>query len=397
MAGRRSLNFGPPEHSETAQPTDRRGKTPALTCLPMDTLTHALSGALLSCAVTARHRDAAAAPAPKLRVFGPPVPLGQAVAVGFVAAAFPDADYVLKAVSDLAYLRGHRGLTHSLLLLPLWAALLGVLAATVLRKPAAWKRYAWLAGGGIGIHIAGDWITQFGTMLLAPFSDARFGLGSTFIIDLVLSGIIVAGLLASALFRRSRAPALVALSLLPMWIGVNLVGKSEALAFARDYAARQGIEARFVDAAPRPASPFNWTVLVFDGGSYHVAHVNTRRTAALEAPQDAGFIRRLSAPYQPLPEASWQRLPKFGADGDSALAQEVWRHPQFEFFRWFAMFPSLHAVENDGPRTCVWYRDLRFVYPGRGSTPFLYGMCRDDGEPWSLAALDDVAGRAALR
>ena len=44
----------------------------------------------------------------------------------------------------------------------------------------------------IFVHILGDLITQFGTMILAPFSDQRFGWGTTFIIDLPFTGIILA-------------------------------------------------------------------------------------------------------------------------------------------------------------------------------------------------------------
>lgn len=361
----------------------------------MDTLTHALSGALLARAVTP---GAAAAPASprESRLFGPRVPVWQAVVVGLVVASFPDGDVVLKWVSDLAYLRGHRGVTHSLVMLPLWATLLGFVAAAAFRRRDAWRRYSWLAAASIGIHIAGDWITQFGTMLLAPFSDARFGLGSTFIIDLVISGIIVAGLLASALLPRTRVPALVALALLPAWIGISVIGRNEALAIGRDYAQRQGIAAPQIDAAPRPASPFNWTVFVFDGRDYHVAHVNTRRTEPLVAGADDNFIRRFSAPYAPAHLARWQRLPKFGDAGNAALAREVWEHPEFDFFRWFAMFPLVHAVEN-GDRTCVWFRDMRFQFPGRDNVPFRYGMCRDSGRDWVRFALDDIAGRAGLR
>lgn len=262
----------------------------------MDTLTHALSGALLGRAL---------APAPNAaghasKILGPGIPVWHAVLAGGVAATFPDADYVLTFVSELAYLRGHRGVTHSIVLLALWALALGWLLAIGLRNRSAWKRYAWLAGAGIAIHIAGDWITQFGTMLLAPLSDARFGLGSTFIIDLVLSGIIIAGLVGSALWAGSRAPAVLALAGLPVWIGVGMFGKSEAIAFGREYAQRRGIAAIIVDAAPRPASPFNWTVIVDDGDAYYVAHVNTRRTEPLVTGPNDNFIRRFSAPYLPL-------------------------------------------------------------------------------------------------
>jgi inner membrane protein len=353
----------------------------------MDTLTHALSGALLTRALTpGTRRDS-----PPNRWFGPPVSVAQAMVVGTAAAVFPDLDFVLGWISDLAYLRGHRGVTHSLLMLPLWALLLGWLAARLFRRPEAWKRFAWLAAAGIGIHILGDWITQFGTMLLAPLSDARFGLGSTFIIDLVVSGIVVAGLLGSLLFRTSRVPAVLALALLPAWVGVSLMGRAEALAFARAYVERQGLAAQTVDAAPRPASPFNWTVVVFDGSAYHYAHVNTRRSEPLIAGPDANFIRRFSAPYQPLDRAQWTIASQFGTPGDATLSRAVWGAPEFAFYRWFAQFPVLERVERDSARECVFYRDLRFATPGRGEVPFRYGLCRAPGGNWQVYRLDGEA------
>lgn len=369
----------------------------------MDTLTHALSGALLARGLTSSRPTTQ-----HIAQIGAPVPVWQAVLVGGFAAAFPDADFVLQFVSDLAYLRGHRGVTHSVLLLPLWALLLGALAALVFWRRASLRRYTLLAAAAIAIHIAGDWITQFGTMLLAPVSDARFGLGSVFIIDLVFSGIIIAGLVASALLRHSRVPAWIALALLPVWVGVTVVGKQEAISFARSWAQQQGIEGVTVDAAPRPASPFNWTAVVFDGDAYHLSHVNTRRATQMVATDDDNFIRRFSAPYAPLAMAQWERLPKFGTES-TALVREAWQHPDFAFFRWFAMYPLVHQVDTppavaaddaaaviDGA-ACVWFRDLRFTYPGRVVVPFRYGMCRNgaDGN-WTPYALED-GGRVALR
>jgi membrane-bound metal-dependent hydrolase YbcI (DUF457 family) len=76
----------------------------------LDTLTHALSGALL-----------ARATAPK---DAPPRSIPRRVAAGFFAAAAPDLDFVLAFVSPVFYLEQHRGPTHSVLLLPLWALLL---------------------------------------------------------------------------------------------------------------------------------------------------------------------------------------------------------------------------------------------------------------------------------
>ncbi|MGZ9030077.1 MAG: metal-dependent hydrolase [Burkholderiaceae bacterium] len=359
----------------------------------MDTLTHALSGALIGRALAAPNRARRALPE---RWFGPPLSAAQAVAVGAVAAAFPDIDFVLNWVSDLAYLRGHRGVTHSVLLLPLWSVLLGFLFALLFRRRELWKRAGWIAASGLALHIVGDWITQFGTMLLAPLSDARFGLGSIFIIDLVLTGIVVAGLLGSLLVRSSRVPAVVALALLPMWVGVSLVGRAEALRFARAYADREGIAARMIDAAPRPASPFNWTVVVFDGAQYRYAHVNTRRGEPLKAGPDANFIRRFSAPYQPLALAEWQSALKVPEGPDAALARAAWSHPEFEFFRWFAQFPVFDRIDRGADGECVWFKDLRFLTPGRDEMPFRYGMCRLAHDAWRPFRLDGDAGRVGV-
>lgn len=340
----------------------------------MDTLTHALSGALVGRLLAPRRAPGAADG--KAAV----APSWQIVVAGAVAAAFPDIDFLLGYVSDIAYLRGHRGVTHSLLLLPLWAALLSWLAARAFTAAtgtnARWRAFYPVAAAALLIHIVGDLITQFGTMIFAPLSDRRFGWGTTFIIDLVLSGLLVAGLGASALWRRSRIPAAAALVLVAGWIAVCATGRSEAIAFARSYAAANGIHPVTVDAAPRPASPFNWTAIVFDGERYHYAHVNTRRSEMLHAGRDDNFIRRLSAPYRPLAQAEWQTRAKFGSGATQELAREVWSAQDFAFYRWFAMFPVLDHVDgdSDGSR-CATFRDLRFELPGRDDLPFRYGLC----------------------
>lgn len=336
----------------------------------MDTLTHALSGALLG-------RFIARAPADdrQPRVW-------QTVAACALAATFPDADYVLNAVSDLTYLQGHRGVTHSVLLLPLWALLLAWLMPVCLRaRTVDWRRFYLAACAGIAIHILGDLITQFGTMILAPFSDRRFGWGTTFIIDLPLTGLLLAGLLASALWRRSRTPSAVALVAVCVWVGVGALGKSEAIEAARQHAAAAGITAVNVDAIPRPASPFNWTAVIDDGERYYIAHINTRRDEVLEAAPDDSLIRRFSAHYRPVAQAQWQVRERFGPGDDTVRAQvkAVWSAPDFAFFRWFAMFPVLDSTA-DG---CVSFRDLRFETPGRDPLPFRFGLCGESGH-WRL-------------
>src|SRR5712692_7137487 len=91
----------------------------------MDTLTHALSGALL-----------ARATAPK---DAPPASLPRRLAAGFFACAAPDLDFVVGLVGPVEYLAHHRGATHSLVLLPLWAFVFSWLLAKILREPRGWR------------------------------------------------------------------------------------------------------------------------------------------------------------------------------------------------------------------------------------------------------------------
>jgi inner membrane protein len=359
----------------------------------MDTITHALSGALVARLIAARHDATSTAADPAVGRFDAPWTPGAAaprpwqyVVVGLVAGAFPDIDVVARQVSDLAYLRHHRGITHSVLMWPLWSLLLsGLLAsafAATRRARHGWKSLYLVVAAAIAIHIAGDWITQFGTMLLEPFSDARFGLGTTFIIDLTLSGLILAGLLLAALWPLRRWPAATALAAVVVWVGVSWVGKQEAITAGEAYARAQGLVGAEVDAIPRPASPFNWTVTVREGERFHVAHLNTRRVDPLVATPDDHFIRRFSAPYQPIAQVEWSVLPQFGHGSEQAVARAVWSRPEFEFFRWFAQVPVLDRVEVRAAageareaQQCAWFRDLRFGFPGRDTVPFRYGLC----------------------
>ncbi len=367
----------------------------------MDTLTHALSGALLARLLVTRQQTRANTHS---AADTGPAKLWQCVLVGTVAGAFPDIDAVAQAFGDIAYLTQHRGITHSLLMLPLWAAGIAWLmarcfAATRAAPRAAWRQFFWLAAGGIGIHIAGDWITQFGTMLLQPFSDQRFGLGAMFIIDLAFSGFLVVGLVLAAIFPRHRWPAALGLAAAVGWVGLAWTGQQEAESIAARYAQAQGIAAPQVVVMPRPASPFNWTVSVFDGQDYHVTHLNTRRTEMLDPAVPAifppGFVRRFSAPYAPADQAVWERVPRFGAPGTPAWVQEAWAQPRFGFFRWFAQTPALiEATEQAGQR-CALFRDLRFDFPGRGEGPFRYGVCLP-AQPGGAASLFKVEGGVRL-
>lgn len=261
----------------------------------MDTLTHALSGAL-----------AARATAPRP---GTPdtIPLSRRVGLGFLAAAAPDLDIVISWVSPLSYLYYHRGVTHSFVMLPLWALLLAFLSALVWRKGPSWRAYFGVFAWGIGSHIAGDLLTSFGTMIFAPLSDARYALSTTFIIDLWFTGIILAGLIAAAVWRRSRVPVIAGLAVLAGYVTLQYALQQRALDFGVAYAQAQNLKSAQVAAQPRPVSPFNWMVLVDEGDRYRYSLVNLWRNDPARLAPDAGFIARLSAPYLPARPGDMER------------------------------------------------------------------------------------------
>ena len=341
----------------------------------MDTLTHALSGALL-----------ARATAPSTTTSADGLPLRRRIAIGALAAAFPDIDVVVSWLSPLAYLYHHRGVTHSLLMLVVWTALLAWLCTKIWpndkNKGPGWRAYAGVIAWGIAAHIAGDWITSFGTMVFAPLSDWRAALSTTFIIDLWFSGIILTGLLASWAWRRSRWPAIAGLSVLCTYVVFQFAMQQRAIAFGEYYAGASGLRDARVSAMPRPVSPFNWMVIVETENHYHYSLISLSAHDAPTLAADAGFFARLAAPYLPLEKAVWVRAERWGATAQSVLVREVMAHPQFAFFRWFAQYPVLYRIDTGNPSTCVWFQDLRFFTPGRATWPFRYGLCREGAGEW---------------
>src|SRR4030065_721684 len=194
----------------------------------MDTITHALSGALLAIA-TAPGRSPSAAEHMGTGAAHPDA-LSQRTRLmaGAAAAAFPDTDFALRAIDTLTYLNLHQGVTHSLILLPVWALALAWLFALLSRQRYRWTAFYGIAAMGLAIHIGGDLITAYGTQLLAPFSAARFSWPLVFVIDPYVTFILVTGLVAA---RRwpARQSALVALLVLTGYLSLQAVLQQSAI------------------------------------------------------------------------------------------------------------------------------------------------------------------------
>jgi len=154
----------------------------------MDTITHGIAGALIGKAIFGG-RDLFPA-----RAMGKDRVITWAVMLG---AIFPDSDVFREFVSknDLLMLTWHRSITHSLLCLPLWSALLAWITVAICR----WRKwqappFATLCGlyaVGILSHIFLDLVTTFGTMIWSPLEWSRPAWDILFIVDFTFAAILL--------------------------------------------------------------------------------------------------------------------------------------------------------------------------------------------------------------
>lgn len=340
----------------------------------MDSLTHALMGAQLAHLGTPRDQRLS----PRARLL-----------LGGLAAAFPDVDFIGFAVDPLRFLaHWHQAPTHSLVLLPFWALLLGAGWCGLTGRREAFREAVVVSGLGIASHILLDVITAYGTQVFHPLSDRRVSLGTTFVIDPLFTAILVAGLLAT-LRGGGRPIAASCLLLLSLYVGGQWLLQRQALRVAGEAARHRLIEPGPVVALPQPFSPFNWKLVVTQGDGHQVAHVNLAGHPAL-VPSLPGLQtwHAMAQAYAAPDRLVWQRRNLFGDEPSlRALAEPLWQRADFADFRRFAVLPALSRVDETEARRCAWFTDLRYDLPAWPDT-FRYGFCQaPPGAPWRLFRL----------
>ncbi len=231
----------------------------------MDNLTHSLVGLFLARAGLKKV-----------------TPQGTAILV--LAANIPDIDAVSLLGGAGTYLRWHRHLTHSLILLPFMALL-----AVVLVRLAGGKPVKWLAGWGIALagvasHQILDLTNIYGVRLLMPFSGRWFHWDITPVIDGWIWGILALAIIAPALGRLVSAEigdnrkttgagwAAVALVLLFSYDAMRGILRDQVVSQveAHHYL---GLAPRRVGAFPT-GNPFVWTGVAELSSAYAVIPTN---------------------------------------------------------------------------------------------------------------------------
>ena len=287
----------------------------------MDPLTHVLLGASLG--HVAFHRR-----------------LGRSAAVaGGLAAFAPDADIFIRSAADpLLAIEHHRGFTHALAFAPVGAA---IVAALWLIRP-SWRaslssavrsarlppdterpvhRPPWRALWACALvaylsHALLDAATSYGTRLLWPFSDARFGWDIVSVIDPLVTLPLLAGLIGALRAQRVRL-ALAGLGVAGVYLACGALQHTRAVAAQRAIAAARGHTIERFEVMPTLANNLVWRALYEHRGKIYSDRVRVGWFSA------------------PTVREGW-RLPQIDEHGLTADERARNARRSFERFAWFS-------------------------------------------------------------
>jgi inner membrane protein len=192
----------------------------------MDTITHGIAGALIAKSFASGENMFPVKPMSRARITTWALMLG---------AIFPDSDVLRDMLSrnELLIITWHRSLTHSLVLMPIYALLLAALARWIIRKlQSDSPSYATLAivfGAGMLSHILLDLVTTFGTMIWSPLKWSRPAWDLIFIVDFTFTGILLIPQLLAWVHRHPihapRRAVMMWLLFIPVTFGIAAIGR----------------------------------------------------------------------------------------------------------------------------------------------------------------------------
>lgn len=369
----------------------------------MDTITHAFAGALLGKGLfSTRRSETPTEFSPQARV---------AIFAATIGSVFPDGDFFYNILSrdELAVLKYHRYITHSLVLLPVWAlAITWIVRWGARRFGFSPPSFAWTAlatAVGIASHLLLDLVTSFGTMIWSPISRARPAWDLVFILDFTMSAILLVPQVASwvhrdsasSVRRASRMWALFTLMALALqWIStavgfpfsrwVVLVASAVfAAVFFAPLRGGRGVRVRRSTWA-RAGLLVAGAYLLACVAVHHIALVQLREFATSQkidvqemaslplAPSLLhwdGLIRTSRGAYRLHQDMFSGGAIEYDFYPDSPpdrLFQAALQLPESQTYLWFARFPIFHIRHSAG-NEIVEMTDLRFMMRAPARSP----------------------------
>jgi membrane-bound metal-dependent hydrolase YbcI (DUF457 family) len=368
----------------------------------MDTITHGIAGALIGKAFFADN-PAVGAPSWWQR---PRTEDRVAIICAALGAMFPDIDVFFPLFSrrNLAFLTMHRGMTHSLLMLIVWAAGLALLAGWLSRL-AKWPapEFAQLFsifGAALASHILLDLLTPWGTMVWSPVDHTRMSWDSLFIVDLALSSIVLLPQVAAWVHGPGKRPAWLALAAWLLFSGamfaVAPLARSLDVPFPDEAAAGAALvfgAFLLIPLRHRGHSKLgrvSWArigmtlfagYIGFAAGMHAVAlnqlrqyavdgHIEYDNIAAFPQPpwpgRWAGLISAGPNTFRIQFNLIGGELPRLNVypNASNEYVSKVRAMPDVQTFLWFARFPVFTYLERDG-HPVVQISDAQFIGPQR--------------------------------
>ena len=295
----------------------------------MDPITHSLSGAILS--RTGFYQR-----------------LGRIATIIFIIAAMiPDIDHFsLRLAGPLAYLKYHRGFTHSIIGSFVIAALMAGIAYSIkqVREKMGYLTVFALSILGIYTHIFLDLITSYGTQIFFPFSNKRYSLDLVFIIDFYFSAILLIPLIIM-LFKKKwrRILAISSVVGITIYLGIAYIERTIATRNVKDEVQKLGIQSMRIEANPLPLSPFRWSVFVEDEKRFYQMNVDTLKN---------------NSTFNSFEKKHVPAGLNHGIEGNNIIGK-VENLEIVKTYLWFARFPVV-TVKEEAEGYMVEYFDLRF-------------------------------------
>lgn len=334
----------------------------------MDNITHSLTGVLAGRLLRRKgHSENGAGDAGQERTL---------FWLSILAVNFPDIDVVANFFVDpLTSLHTHRGITHSLVIAPIFA-LIPAGVVMIFTRSVAFRTLWGTAVVCIAVHIFFDLITAFGTQIFYPVSETRYAFDWMFIVDPVFTLALLAMTIAGRYMKRRRAALryitagfTTAYLLAGIWMQSRAMEKfTELIAAPVDAAVRmdpgRGGRVEIFEAAalPQPFALTRWVGLARTDSGLVRAFVN-----AFDG--DAGF-----------------RKEEFVNARDGFVDSAMTTSHVADYLR-FARYPFVTS-EPDGDGRIVEFRDYQFsVDPwiieafgaGERDVPFVLRLKYDAG------------------
>lgn len=222
----------------------------------MDPVTHGLAGATVG------------------QLFADKEKFRLASLLGFGSALLADADVFISSASDpLLTLEYHRQFSHSLLFIPIGAAVAALLVWWLVRKKLSFKETYLYCLGGYATAGLMDVITSYGVHLFWPFVDHRYSLDIISVFDPVFTlGLLIP--VGFAWYFRIKKPAFFTLAWMTLYLLFGFSQQQKASELAQNIASVQGHQTEQLVVKPTIANQVLWSVRYISEGQVYSYGLN---------------------------------------------------------------------------------------------------------------------------